>query len=261
MDKKIIWLTDLHLNFVKDESVEYFLKSVEDEHADAVLIGGDTAEAKSITVYLRMIEEAVKAPVYFVLGNHDYYGSTIEEVREKVRARTSEMLVFLHDVPYVQLDKETALIGHGGWADSRLGDYSNSPIVLNDYVLIRDFLGRNKREVQAKLKELGDEAAQKLKDSIEQALERYDHIICLTHVPPYKESCWHEGRISGDHYLPHFASKATGDVLKNAMKEHPEKHLTVLCGHTHGKGEAKILPNLEVITGGAEYGSPKIQRW
>ncbi len=36
--------------------------------------------------------------------------------------------------------------------------------------------------------------------------------------------------------------------------------MTVLCGYTHGGGEARILPNLRVLTGGAEYGRPVIQK-
>jgi hypothetical protein len=35
--------------------------------------------------------------------------------------------------------------------------------------------------------------------------------------------------------------------------------MSVLCGHTHGAGEARILPNLDVKTGGAEYGGPSLQ--
>jgi len=34
----------------------------------------------------------------------------------------------------------------------------------------------------------------------------------------------------------------------------------VLCGHTHGAGEAEILPNLRVLTAGARYGAPVVQR-
>jgi len=35
--------------------------------------------------------------------------------------------------------------------------------------------------------------------------------------------------------------------------------MTMLCGHTHGDGEAQVLPNLRVLTGGAIYGKPVIQ--
>ena len=43
------------------------------------------------------------------------------------------------------------------------------------------------------------------------------------------------------------------------MKLHPQKKLTVLCGHPHGAGVAHILPNLIVKTGGATYGRPELQ--
>jgi 3',5'-cyclic-AMP phosphodiesterase len=49
-------------------------------------------------------------------------------------------------------------------------------------------------------------------------------------------------------------------TLAGAMKRWPGRKMTVLCGHTHGSGEAKILPNLNVLTGGAEYGTPVVQR-
>jgi hypothetical protein len=44
------------------------------------------------------------------------------------------------------------------------------------------------------------------------------------------------------------------------MAAHPDRQLTVLCGHTHGSGECRILPNLKVNTGGAVYGKPEVQQ-
>jgi hypothetical protein len=61
-------------------------------------------------------------------------------------------------------------------------------------------------------------------------------------------------------FLPHFSCKIAGDALISMMKKRPEKKLTVLCGHTHGGGQIEILPNLQVIAGGAQYGIPEIQR-
>jgi predicted MPP superfamily phosphohydrolase len=39
-----------------------------------------------------------------------------------------------------------------------------------------------------------------------------------------------------------------------------DRKVTVLCGHTHGAGFAQVLPNLEVWTGGVQYGAPALQR-
>jgi hypothetical protein len=82
----------------------------------------------------------------------------------------------------------------------------------------------------------------------------------LPHVPPFKEATWYEGRHSDDNYPPHFACKATGDAMRRVMDNQPQSHLLVLCGHTHGQGEVQVTENLTVLTGGAEYRNPVIQR-
>lgn len=51
-----------------------------------------------------------------------------------------------------------------------------------------------------------------------------------------------------------------GNAILEIMQRNPGVTLEVLCGHTHGKGEVTILPNLLVYTGGAEYGKPAIQK-
>ena len=78
-------------------------------------------------------------------------------------------------------------------------------------------------------------------------------------MPPFREASWHAGAISAPDWLPFFSCQVVGEVLKATMQAHPDKELTVLCGHTHGSGRADVLPNLTVITGGAVYGNPKLQ--
>ena len=110
----------------------------------------------------------------------------------------------------------------------------------------------------AKLHELGDEAAGYFRRVLPQVLETYRRVLLLTHVPPFREAAWHEGAISSDHWLPHMSCKAVGDVLAELMGQHPDVEMTVLCGHTHGRGEATIRENLRVVTGGAQYGKPGV---
>jgi Icc-related predicted phosphoesterase len=93
-----------------------------------------------------------------------------------------------------------------------------------------------------------------------EALAARGNVVVLTHAPPFRESCWHEGRISDDDYLPHFACRAVGERLAAIMRDSPGKTMTVLCGHTHSSGSARILDNLIVYTGQAQYGEPALQR-
>ena len=133
-------------------------------------------------------------------------------------------------------------------------------VSVNDWRLIEEFNWLDDKKRLAKLNQLGDEAADHFQAVLPGALERFDHVLVVTHVPPFRESCWHEGRMSDKDWLPHFSCKAVGDVLSDPVARHPEKKMTVLCGHTHGSGEAQILPNLRVLTGGAEYGRPVVQK-
>ncbi|MDE3091859.1 MAG: metallophosphoesterase, partial [Chloroflexota bacterium] len=174
-----------------------------------------------------------------VLGNHDFYKGSIAGVRAKVAQLTkrSPWLHWLSNSGVIELTPQTGLLGHDGWADGRLGNRIRSEVMLNDYFLIQEFIGLGPLRRFAKLSELGDEAARDLKRQLLSAVPRFSNLILRTHVPPFKEACWFEGRISDNDFLPHYTCSAVGDVLIAIMREHSECRLTVLCGHTHGEGE------------------------
>jgi 3',5'-cyclic-AMP phosphodiesterase len=262
--KRLAWLTDIHLNFLPPEAVEAFLWSVEATEADAFLIGGDIGEAPNVAFHLTALGDRARRPIYFVLGNHDFYRGSIAGVRATVRelCAASPNLRWLPDAGVIPLTDDTCLVGHDGWGDGRLGDYRGSDVILNDWGLIEEFGGFEEHpDIRlAKLHALGDEAAVHFRRVLPEALRRFHHVVVLTHVPPFRESCWHAGKISEDNWLPHFTCKAVGDALLESMSAAPDHKMTVLCGHTHGSGEAQILPNVRVLTGGANYGNPVIQR-
>jgi predicted MPP superfamily phosphohydrolase len=255
------WLTDIHLEFLSSPEAEDFIKSLTQENLDAIFLTGDISTARRLNSHLNLFNHFFHKSVYFVLGNHDYYGGSIDTVRQHTAQFCQEpnQLHWLPTSGVVELTSTTCLVGHDSWADGRFGDFRSSPIMLNDYVQIKDFIPCNKTGRLALLNHLGDEAADFFRTLLPVALAKYEHVIVLTHAPPFKEACWHEGAISSDEWLPHFSCQAVGEVLKEAMIKNPNRKMTVLCGHTHGCGIAEILPNLLVKTGGAEYGCPKIQ--
>jgi 3',5'-cyclic AMP phosphodiesterase CpdA len=256
------WLTDIHLNFVSSGTRLRFYAQLRGQHLDVILLGGDIGEAESVIQFLTEIERGLGIPIFFVLGNHDFYHGSIAEVRETVARRVAESrwLRWLPTSGVVSLTDNTALVGHDSWADGRLGDFFGSDVMMNDYALIAELTGLSWTERYAKLNALGDEAAEFLEDRVAEALSQRRHVVVLTHVPPFRESCWHEGSISNDDYLPHFACRAVGERLANIMRVHPDSMMKVLCGHTHSSGVARILSNLEVFTGDAKYGEPRLQQ-
>jgi predicted phosphohydrolase len=260
--KRFAWMTDVHLNFLEAVDVDQFLTSVAGTESDGVLLSGDIGEAPDVVPLLKAFADRLDRPIYFVLGNHDFYRGSIAGVREKVKLLCAACpnLCWLSNLGVVAMTEQTALVGHDGWGDGRIGDYWGSSVSLNDWYLIEELAWLDQKERLAKLHSLGDEAAVHFRAVLPDALQRYRNVLVVTHVPPFREACWYNGSISDEHWLPHFTCKAVGEVLAGAMAARNEKQMTVLCGHSHGKGEVRILPNLHVLTGGAQYGHPQVQR-
>jgi 3',5'-cyclic AMP phosphodiesterase CpdA len=258
----LAWLTDIHLNFLEAEEVRQFLGQVRSAGPDAVLLTGDISDAADVVNRLAQLDDAIARPIYFVLGNHDFYGGSIHGVREAVRqlCRERSNLRYLTGHEPIELVSGTGLIGNDGWADARFGDYERSFVMMNDYKLIAELAGITKAERWPVLKALGDQAAAEIRRTLPAALARFRHVLIATHLPPLREACWHEGQISDDEWAPHFTCKAIGDVLLEIAPEYPDREVTVYCGHTHSPGVARPLANLTIYTGGSEYGRPAIQR-
>lgn len=259
--KRFAWLTDIHLNFLQLALCVEFLDYVNRQEIDGVVISGDIAEGRTLDTYLTLMDRRLSCPVYFVLGNHDFYYSSVAATRRQVESfcRSSNRLYWLSEGLTIPLSDTTALLGHEGWADGRAGGYFNSTVLMTDYLIIDELAQCDSLSRYRKLNELGDECAMYLREHLPPALERFEHIILLLHVPPFREACWHEGRISDAEFLPHFTCQAAGDALTEIMGMYPSCRLTVLCGHSHGAGTVQIRDNLLVKTGGAVYGAPTIQ--
>ncbi len=101
------WLTDTHLNFLDVEDRIIFYESVIATRCDAVLISGDIAEAPSISEILKEMATYIKQPIYFVLGNYDYYRGQVDEVQTQMTliTKSEEHLHWLPASGPVNLEK------------------------------------------------------------------------------------------------------------------------------------------------------------
>lgn len=260
---RLAWLTDIHLNFLPRKALAAFIAEVAAAQPDAVLLGGDVDEAGHVAATLETLGRSWEVPIYFVLGNHDFYRGSLATVRAEASRLVERLpnLVYLSAVAPVPLSETTTLLGADGWGDGGFGNAADSPVLLNDFTLIEELraVPHGPRRLDL-LRRLGIASADHLRAGLSASLAASRKIIVLTHVPPVREATWHEGQISGDDWLPWFSCRATGEVLLETMDRHPDKEMLVLCGHTHGAGECQIRPNLRVLTGGAKYGRPIVQR-
>ncbi|MDI9819821.1 MULTISPECIES: metallophosphoesterase [unclassified Legionella] len=265
MDTKIAWLTDPHLNFLKSPERETFYQQIKQAEVNSVLITGDIAESKDVCELLNEFSVNINLPIYFVLGNHDYYFGSVAEVRENIRrlCKSNKDLIWLGQPAIIKLDNKTALVGHDGWADARYGDFEHSTVALNDSRLITNlyqvFL-LSKSALKNEMQRLADEDAAVLANTIYQAIDGgIKNIIVATHIPPFPECSWHENQPNDENWLPYFSSKATGDVLRSIAEKYKHVNFLVLCGHTHSEAKVKFSDNLEIRVGKAEYYQPSIQ--
>lgn len=265
---RLVWITDPHLNFLNTQELNEFIESVRVVQPDALAITGDIAEAPNVRTYLMLLETRLGVPVYFVFGNHDFYNGSIAEVRKwgKEITHGKHKLFWMPAEGVVELTSTTALVGVDGWGDGHFGKPNDSNVFLHDWMAIRELLlpRCQSRDTHISyrvpmLNRLGEEEASSLRPQLEQALLQYEHVYIITHVPPWKESTWHQGKHSDDDWLPWFSCKAVGEVIVELAEKFPDKKVTVLCGHTHGRGVSHIRDNVVAYTGGAKYHYPEIQ--
>lgn len=76
---RIQYLSDLHL-----ESCAFTLKPRAD--ADVIVLAGDIASAKHTTRFEKLLIETMGKPTIVLYGNHEFYGSRIEDVKKEREA-------------------------------------------------------------------------------------------------------------------------------------------------------------------------------
>src|SRR5574343_205138 len=120
---KIAWASDIHLNRMHENAPRVFGESIRKETGvNKLIISGDISTSHYLIRTLKELRDGFGGKIYFVLGNHDYWGSKIDYVRDDVRrlSKKTKRLVWLDEIDSVNLNG-IALLGSGGIYDIRLG--------------------------------------------------------------------------------------------------------------------------------------------
>jgi len=273
----VAWCTDVHLDFLDNRTNEIvaFGESLIKDNPDVVLITGDISIANSLVYHLSALERVVQRPVYFVLGNHDFYGGGIEHVRKEMKelGNSSQYLKYLPTTPYVALSSTTGLVGHDGWYDTGYGNVKASNFIMNDWIRISDYVNEgamggvsmygghapNYAKIVTISKKLAHEATVHVMNGIKAAVRYHKVILIATHFPPFEEAHVYNGQKGDAAHQPWYTNKMMGDMIKQAAAAYPKVRFEVFAGHTHGKFDGQIANNLYCHVGGAEYNDPKLQ--
>lgn len=273
---KLLWTTDIHLDHLKLPGIQAFCRDIlKPQNPNAIVITGDLTISELLFHHLLVLEKEMEPiPVFFVLGNHDYYYGSIKEIREILIEQYSypeDKKGLFHKGAYwlgssgiIPLTDSIALIGHDGWYDGGYADWFKSKLWMMDYDVIQELNSKScpLKEIRFNtLQQFAWESANYIKENMVKAFnEGYETLYIATHIPPFRENSTYQGKISDDTWMPHFSSKIMGDMLLEVMKKYPDKSAIVICGHSHGKAFHKPLENLEVHTGQACYGDPSVAK-
>jgi predicted phosphodiesterase len=254
---KYFWLTDTHFNFLsKEKLISYFIE-IQSRHPDGIFLTGDISTGSQLIQHLQWMSGIIHCPIYFVLGNHDFYRSDFLTVNQSIISlmKTNKNLLYLNICDPITLSKNVGIIGDNGWYDARWREPHTSLVFCFDYFFIKDFrsLIFNKDRLSL-VRQKADESALHIEFKLRDALKEYSTVYLLTHIPPWPESQNNWGGLESKFWMPYNSSKVTADMLLAIMDENPNKKLIILSGHVHAKKTYTkyISHNIECVIGQAD---------
>jgi Icc protein len=261
------WATDIHLDFLRSSQIEAFRQKLIEAPQNVIVITGDITNGRNLADHLDLMRVPGKT-TYFVLGNHDFYHSSLLEGRrvakEAVRISDDGNIHYLSDLLYpVLLPDGSYLIGVDGYADGRAGDFMRSHVWLNDYRLISEFRQHSKETILRILNSIGEESALLLEDKTRFFGDEFPiegkTVYIATHAPPFERAHWYDGKMGDSHWMPHFVNVALGKAILAFAQRFPKTKFVVIAGHTHGDARVAISDNIECFIGKAVYNWPVVQ--
>jgi len=267
MNNKIVMCSDLHINFIRqkddwekrdEQYIKHFCSKIIAENPLCIVITGDTSEYPTLDLDLKLIQKYTNnIPIYFILGNHDFYHGSIAKTKQKARDITllsNNKIVWLEENGIIKLTDKSCLIGADGFYDVYAGLAEYSTLNMSDFHLIEDFRFKHHLNRISLCRQLAQQSADIIERMVEEAVKTYETVYIATHVSPFVESALGpDGRQSNSTWIPFFSNLTLGDKLIELAEKNRELTLYVLAGHSHFPIKTQILENLHVNIGKAEY--------
>ena len=260
---KYLWYTDLHMDKVFPWTLLNFMRHIKKENPKGVFLTGDISNGKLLITHLKLLAQHIKCPIYFVLGNHDYHGTSIERQHNNVveLCKQFQNLIWLTNSDLIHLNNEVALIGTEGWYDAQLGNPKWLKYTL-DWLLTEEFRKLPSMKGRVELfQELANKSCSFISNALNKALESdAKTIYILTHFPPWKEATRDEGTFLEKYYLPYNVNLRLGSAIEKIMETHKKRNVIVLCGHTHTPEYIRVSRNINCQVGQAKLWSINSQK-
>jgi UDP-2,3-diacylglucosamine pyrophosphatase LpxH len=250
---KYIWLTDTH---VYPWNRYKLLSTILDQKPKAVFLTGDLSNSSQTLIDdLDFLGSRIGRPFYFILGNHDFHFSSIEETHSNIRkvCQKHKNIVWIDEAGIIPLTDEVCCIGNMGWYDARHGNTEYLKYTF-DWFLIKEFkeLPSMKHRIEM-FRSLAEDSAKKIVLKLEGAIETYKTVYLLTHFPPYREADRYHSWISETFWEPYNTNITMGKAIDKVMETNKKRNVIVLSGHTHSPMQIHVSRNIECRVGKGSY--------
>lgn len=248
IQEKYLWFTDPHLSRVMPWNKIALISYLRKENPSGIFLTGDISNGFFATLDLKILSTFVKCPIYFVLGNHDYYGSSFGKVHSDIKSlcKKNKNLVWLTDSEPVSLSNDSALIGTEGWYDGGAGNPKYLAGTI-DWFMIEELRKLNSSEERLEaFRNLASTSAKLIEEKIDKAFSNgHSTVYILTHFPPWKEATHHIGTFFENYWLPYNTNVILGETIEKVMKKYPGKNAKIMAGHSHEKKWIHVANNIE----------------
>jgi 3',5'-cyclic-AMP phosphodiesterase len=249
---KFLWYTDTHFNRIAPWNLLKLFNNIKNQKPKGIFLTGDISNGLSTAFILKIMAKFLRCPIYFVMGNHDYSFSSFQKTNLKIRnlCKNYQNLVWMTEAEPIALNNDVALIGAEGWYDASAGNTKYLKFTP-DWMMIKELRSLSTMEERVKMFQLlanksSEQIAAKLKTALTQG---YKTIYILTHVPGWKQATKNYGTIFENFWLPYNTNLRLGDTIEKIMKNHPDRHVICLAGHTHDPKIVRISFNIECHVG------------
>jgi 3',5'-cyclic-AMP phosphodiesterase len=258
---RILCYSDIHLDRADSRKQDEFFNEIyyRTDKNTSTLILGDINEGGDTLDSVRDIRDFAKGPVYFVLGNHDYYNTNVTTMQASLREEEWKSSYLQNMKEPVFLEKDVCLVGVDGFYDGRSFAYHRME-TMNDFR--RNHTLANPYTRDAIIHGLSVHSAHLARTKLHNARSLgFRNILFATHVPCFQEAVVARysntpGRQTHELNPAFYVNRELGAVLRAFCLTYPKIKVTVLTGHSHSLSHHQELPNLTHYVLSAEYRSP-----
>jgi predicted phosphohydrolase len=246
MPKKYVWLSDTHLSMsILPIMKRRFIDRITSINADGLILTGDISNGLWLESDLRYLAEHHPNPIYFVLGNHDYYWRHMGSVHEDVRRLCKEYpnLVWLSEHDAQPIAPGVSLLGHEGWFDANCGDRDSTWWAI-DRVFNFDFWRVGDHVDQIYMwRQMAKLSAESIEKRLKEAVAKSDVVYVATHFPPWPEASRADGKILEKLWHAYNTNITLGKSIEKIAST-TKSQIVVLAGHTHLSCNLTVAKNL-----------------